>query len=392
MVCASLSHALILLSHVFSQRSRRVVKKYQTLYTRQMLIDNDPKLDFDDVLIRPKRSELGSRKDVDLIREYTFKHSQHEYKGIPILAANMTTIATGAMAYAMHDQQLSAALHKHYNVEKLVEFFMSMLANSEHSGYREHTIFYSMGILDHDREKLAEFVDKMGDHPLTYLCVDVANGYSERFVNVIKELRETYSDTVIMAGNVVTGEMVEQLILNGADIVKVGIGPGSVCTTRKMTGVGYPQLSAVIECADAAHGLGGLVCADGGCKVPGDVAKAFAAGADFVMLGGMLAGHDECGGEITSEMGDPDTAKMRFYGMSSTTAMEKHSGGVADYRASEGKEVWVPYKGPVNNTIKEILGGLRSACTYTGARRLKDLSKCTTFVQVNRQLNTKYGS
>ena len=350
-----------------------------------MLIDNDPKLDFDDVLIRPKRSELGSRKDVDLIREYTFKHSQHKYKGIPILAANMDTIATVDMAKELLKYELGTALHKHYSVPELIDFFKWILQPPQ----RDSTVFYSMGILSHDRDKLCQVRKSV---VIDYLCVDVANGYSERFVNEIKELRAIYPNTTIMAGNVVTGEMVEQLILNGADIVKVGIGPGSVCTTRKMTGVGYPQLSAVIECADAAHGLGGLVCADGGCKVPGDVVKAFAAGADFVMLGGMLAGHDECGGEIMSEMGDIDTAKMRFYGMSSTTAMEKHSGGVADYRASEGKEVWIPYKGPVENTIKEILGGLRSACTYTGARRLKDLSKCTTFVQVNRQLNTKYGA
>jgi len=346
-----------------------------------MLIDNDPKLDFDDVLIRPKRSELGSRKDVDLIREYTFKHSQQTYKGIPILAANMDTIATFEMALALDTYKLGTALHKHYSMDELADFYSTHYHVSK-------AIFYSMGILEKDLQKLEEFPFD----PPPYLCVDVANGYSERFVDVIRTIRGNYPHSTIMAGNVVSGEMVEQLILNGADIVKVGIGPGSVCTTRKMTGVGYPQLSAVIECADAAHGLGGLVCADGGCKVPGDVAKAFAAGADFVMLGGMLAGHDECGGEVTSEMGDYDTAKMRFYGMSSATAMEKHSGGVADYRASEGKEVWIPYKGPVENTIKEILGGLRSACTYTGARRLKDLSKCTTFVQVNRQLNTKYGA
>jgi len=344
-----------------------------------MLIDNDPKLDFDDVLIRPKRSELGSRKDVDLIREYTFKHSQSAYKGIPILAANMDTIATFEMAKALDTYRLGTALHKHYNMDELADFYSEYYHASK-------AIFYSMGILKKDLQKLEEFPYD----PPPYICVDVANGYSERFADVIRNIRSSYPHSTIMAGNVVTAEMTIQLILSGADIVKVGIGPGSVCTTRKMTGVGYPQLSAIIECADAAHGMGGLVCADGGCKVPGDVAKAFAAGADFVMLGGMLAGHDECGGEISSE--DGTNPRMKFYGMSSATAMEKHSGGVADYRASEGKDVWIPYRGPVKNTIQEILGGLRSACTYTGARRLKDLSKCTTFVQVNRQLNTKYGA
>jgi GMP reductase len=368
-----------------------------------MRIENDPKLDFDDVLIRPKRSVLGSRKDVDLTREFQFKYSKERFDGVPIIAANMDTIATFEMADALREHSLGAALHKHYEIDELVEYFQKI--EEEHTKLVRRkdgrdTVFYSMGILDQDCEKLNEFLEKKFSFDLPYLCVDVANGYSERFKDVIKQLREKYPDTTIMAGNVVTGEMTEQLILSGADIVKVGIGPGSVCTTRKMTGVGYPQLSAIIECADAAHGIGGLVCADGGCKVPGDIAKAFGAGADFVMLGGMLAGHDECKGEFIRDVIDikpsgayefSEPTGMKFYGMSSKEAMNKHSGGVADYRATEGKEVIVPYRGPVSNTIQQILGGLRSACTYTGARRLKDLSKCTTFVQVNRQLNTKYG-
>jgi len=352
-----------------------------------MLIDNNPKLDFDDVLIRPKRSELGSRKDVDLVRDFRFLHSERHYTGVPILAANMDTIATFEMADTLREHQLGTALHKHYSIEELKEYFEKV--EEEHTklnrrGDGKDTVFYSMGILDRDKEKLTEFLEQKFSWDLPYLCVDVANGYSERFANVIEELREAYPDTTIMAGNVVTAEMTEQLILSGADIVKVGIGPGSVCTTRKMTGVGYPQLSAIIECADAAHGLGGLICADGGCKVPGDVAKAFGAGADFVMLGGMLAGHAQCGGQIVGD-------KMEFYGMASESAMIRHSGEVANYRAAEGKTVWVDYKGPVSGTVREVLGGLRSACTYTGARRLKDLSKCTTFIQVNRQLNTVYG-
>jgi GMP reductase len=204
----------------------------------------------------------------------------------------------------------------------------------------------------------------------------------------VQRIRAAHPQLVIMAGNVVTGEMTEELLLSGADIVKVGIGPGSVCTTRKMTGVGYPQLSAVIECADAAHGLGGHICADGGCTTPGDVAKAFGAGADFVMLGGMFAGHDESGGELVERNGEKF---KRFYGMSSKTAMEKYAGGVAEYRAAEGKEVLVPYRGPVADTVQEILGGVRSACTYVGARRLKEFSKRTTFVRVTQQANEVFG-
>jgi GMP reductase len=216
------------------------------------------------------------------------------------------------------------------------------------------------------------------------ICLDVANGYTERFVDFLKRLRDTYPNLVIMAGNVVTGEMVEELILSGADIVKIGIGPGSVCTTREKTGVGYPQLSAIIECADAGHGLGGHVCADGGCTSPGDVAKAFAAGADFIMLGGMLSGHDECLGEVIEEDGQKF---KRFYGMSSAEAMEKYHGSVAEYRASEGRSVNVPYRGAVKNTVLDILGGIRSTCTYVGAQRLKELSKRTTFIRVTKQLN-----
>jgi GMP reductase len=356
-----------------------------------MRIENDPKLDFDDVLIRPKRSVLGSRKAVDLVRQYHFKHSCNSFTGIPIIAANMSTIGTYAMAEELEKYALGTALHKHYTVQSLFKYFQSI----SHKQF----VFYSMGILEQDLEK---FNAVASEAIIDFLCVDVANGYSERFVDFLKELRDTNPAITIMAGNVVTGEMVEQLILNGVDIVKVGIGPGSVCTTRKMTGVGYPQLSAILECMDAAHGLGGLICADGGCRVPGDVAKAFGAGADFVMLGGMFAGHDECEGDLVREMiGMEDSGApifgpptgMKFYGMSSSTAMEKYSGGVADYRASEGKEVIVPYRGPVKDTVQQILGGLRSACTYTGARTLKDLSKCTTFVRVNsgRQLNTVFG-
>jgi GMP reductase len=215
---------------------------------------------------------------------------------------------------------------------------------------------------------------------IRFICLDVANGYTEKFVNYVRTIRGLFPEHVIIAGNVVTREMTEALILAGANIIKAGIGPGSVCTTRKVAGVGYPQLSCIMECADAAHGLGGYVLSDGGCTCPGDVAKAFGAGADFVMIGGMFAGTDEAAGETTEE-------GKEFYGMSSATAMVKHSGGVATYRAAEGKKVFVKEVGPVASVMQQILGGVRSACTYVGAARLKDLSKCTTFIRVNRQLN-----
>jgi len=223
-----------------------------------------------------------------------------------------------------------------------------------------------------------------------FVCIDAANGYTRRFCDFIKRVREEHPALIIIAGNVVTGEMTEQLILNGADIVKVGIGSGSVCTTRIQTGVGYPQLSAIIECADAAHGLGGHIMADGGCVCAGDVAKAFAGGADFVMLGGMLAGHEECDGELVFEDDVEEPVGMEFYGMASQTAMDKHGHSNREYRGEEGKTVTVPYRGPVEHTANDILGGIRSACTYVGAKRLKDLTKCTTFVRVNDTHNRIY--
>jgi GMP reductase len=342
-------------------------------------IEHEIRLDFKDVLIRPKRSTLTSRSDVDITREFVLRHAGVKYHGIPIIASNMDATGTLEMARALDAFGLSTALHKHYDEAGIVTFFRSLA--------RKSAAFYSMGITKADEEKFRRVMDAAGD-ALEYVCIDVANGYHENFVTFVTRIRTLYPRLVIMAGNVVTGEMTEELILSGADIVKVGIGPGSVCTTRKMTGVGYPQLSAIIECADAAHGLSGLICADGGCTTPGDVAKAFGGGADFVMLGGMFAGHDESGGDTVERDG---ATFMRFYGMSSKAAMERYAGGVAGYRAAEGKEVLVPYRGPVANTAQEILGGVRSACTYVGARRLKELSKRTTFVRVTQQINEVFG-
>uniref|UniRef100_UPI00358F7ACB GMP reductase 1-like isoform X1 n=1 Tax=Myxine glutinosa TaxID=7769 RepID=UPI00358F7ACB len=338
-------------------------------------VDADIKLDFKDVLFRPKRSSLKSRSEVDLMRTFTFRNSKRSYRGIPVIAANMDTVGTFAMARALSKHFMFTTIHKHYSVEQWKQFA------SKHRDCLPH-MAVSAGSGKADMEKLTSIVEAVPE--LEYICLDVANGYSEHFVDVVRRTRERFPEQTIMAGNVVTGEMVEELILSGADIIKVGIGPGSVCTTRKKTGVGYPQLSAVIECADAAHGLKGHIISDGGCTCPGDVAKAFGAGADFTMLGGMLAGHDECGGETLDRNGK----KFKiFYGMSSDTAMEKYAGGIADYRASEGKAVEVPYLGDVEHTIRDILGGLRSTCTYVGAAKLKELGRRTTFIRVTQQVN-----
>jgi len=341
-----------------------------------MRIEEDIKLGFKDVLIRPKRSTLKSRSDVELQREFTFKHPGCSWSGVPVIAANMDTVGTFRMAQALASFDVLTAVHKHYSVEQWREF----VARVPESILRH--VMVSTGTSEADFVKMKQILALSPF--LTFICIDVANGYSEHFVNFVQKARDACPDKVICAGNVVTGEMVEELILSGADIVKVGIGPGSVCTTRVKTGVGYPQLSAVIECADAAHGLSGQIVSDGGCSVPGDVAKAFGGGADFVMLGGMLAGHDECEGTLVGENGEKF---MLFYGMSSESAMNRHVGGVAEYRAAEGKTVKLPLRGPVENSIRDILGGLRSACTYVGASRLKELTKRTTFIRVAEQEN-----
>ena len=374
-----------------------------------MRIESDVKLDYSSVLIRPKRSTLGSRKSVDLHRGFNFRNfkpvtdqpEQKHWRGVPIMASNMDGGGSFEVADKLAQDGMFTCLVKTYSAMQLVGFF-----DDPDKPQRKEFVAYSMGITEEDHDKFRLVYEQAPD--IKYVCIDVANGYSERFLEFVKQFRTLYPHIVIIAGNVVTADQTQELILNGADIVKVGIGPGSVCTTRIKTGVGYPQLSAVFECADAAHGLGGHIIADGGCTCPGDVAKAFAGGADFVMLGGMLAGHDEGGGEvITKHFAIGEATKLdngnflphyeekqfvQFYGMSSKAANDKHFEGLKEYRASEGRDVLVPYRGELKNTLQDILGGLRSTCTYAGAARLKHLSKCTTFVLVDNQYNKVYES
>ena len=369
-----------------------------------MRLEEDIKLDYKDVLIRPKRSTLKSRSEVSLGRRTKFRNYEppfphniedYHYDGIPIMAANMDGVGTMEMADVLGSGEIFTCLVKTYTAEELIDFFYGDGLN------RTDYVAMSIGTSESDYNKLCQVYEKCEDN-LKYVCMDIANGYSEHFAQHVRKVRENFPHLVIIAGNVVTREMTEELILAGADIVKVGIGPGSVCTTRIQTGVGYPQLSAVIECADAAHGLGGHIIADGGCTTPGDVAKAFAAGADFVMLGGMLAGHDEGGGEVLTkfyETAEVDNEGYRvreakqfvqFYGMSSKSANEKHFGGLKDYRSSEGRTVLVPYRGPVAATVQEILGGVRSTCTYVGASNIKHLPKCATFIRCTQTHNSVY--
>lgn len=338
-----------------------------------MRIEEGVKLDFCDVLIRPKRSDAPSRKSIVLDRVFRCRASDRTLECVPIIAANMSTTGTLAMADAMARCRMLTCLHKFYGLSDLITFFAE-----QHSAA---SCFYTLGIKEEDFEKLDEFSKSFTPDKL---CIDVANGYTRYFVEKVKRLRERFPHTIIMAGNVATPDMVQELVLAGADIVKIGIGPGSVCVTRLKTGIGYPQLSAVIECADAAHGLHGLICADGGCTTSGDIAKAMGGGADFVMLGGMLAGTSECEGTRTDE-------GLTFFGMASHEAQAQFYGGVKDYAAAEGKCVTVPDKGPARPLLRDIKGGLRSACAYVGAAELRELSKCTTFVRVARTHNVVYG-
>jgi len=381
-----------------------------------MRIDPEIKLDYKDVLLRPKRSELTSRKDVNLMRTFTFKNAgadgagnpSYGWTGIPIVASNMDTVGTFETAKALAKYHMLTCISKHYDSKKWMHK-MNGYGVYKSKEQREGTIWEhnpnsrcshnriyehmspSIGIKYH--ESNYDDIDFLRDlcfrfYHTKFVCIDAANGYTSRFCDFIKRVREEHPALIIIAGNVVTGEMTEEILLSGADIVKVGIGGGSVCTTRIQTGVGYPQLSAIIECADAAHGIGGHIMADGGCVCAGDVAKAFCAGADFVMLGGMLAGHTESAGE--EEIIDGEKNKV-FYGMSSDTAMNKYHGGVAEYRSSEGKTVRIKHRGLIRNTVENILGGLRSTCTYIGAKKLKDMPKCATFVRVSQQSNEIFG-
>tara|TARA_Y100000780_G_scaffold174177_1_gene159258 strand:- start:253 stop:1290 length:1038 start_codon:yes stop_codon:yes gene_type:complete len=341
-----------------------------------MIIEDDIKLDYSDVLIRPKRSTLTSRFDVEMERTYTFYHSRKEWTGIPVMASNMDTTGTFEMHNELSKHGMTTCIARHYNKD----------GKKWKQAERKDKLCVMSGISNNELLELSGVVTTFPD--VAFVGLDVANGYTINFIDAIKHLRENLlPDATIIAGNVVTADMVTELIVAGVDIVKVGIGGGSVCTTRIKTGIGYPQLSSVIECADAAHGLGGHIIADGGCNSSGDVVKAFAAGADFVMIGGMFAGHEECDGELIFEDGSPEPIGMKFYGMASKTAMDRHGHSNREYRGEEGKTVTVPYCGPVKNTVIDMLGSIRSACTYIGARRLKDLSKCTTFVRVNNTHN-----
>tara|TARA_B000000557_G_scaffold258737_1_gene253596 strand:- start:256 stop:1305 length:1050 start_codon:yes stop_codon:yes gene_type:complete len=344
-----------------------------------MRINNEPKLNFEDVLLQPKRSTLSSRKDVDMTRKFTFRNSSKVMNFTPIFASNMDGVGTFSMAKVLQEYKMMTVITKTTTPEQ----WKAAVGN----GVRLQSVSVCTGtnkMFDDDAEDYRNMQDILKMFPdIKMITVDVANAYHQNMVGFITKIREEYPDKVIVAGNVVTPEMTEELIINGADVVKIGIGPGSVCTTRTMTGVGVPQFSAIVECADAANGVDGHIMADGGCTQPGDIAKALGGGAHMVMIGGMLAGHDESEQEVKD-------GQIEFYGMSSDRAREVHGKRKDGYRGNEGRLISLPYRGPVSNTVEDILGGVRSACTYIGARRLKDMPKCATFVTTQNVINRVY--
>lgn len=376
-----------------------------------MQIIEETQLDFSDVLIKPRRSTLASRKEADLNREYKFKWSNETVTGTGIMQANMGTIGNFEVSKKLLKNGLFACLHKHHNLDDLIKFYNSL----DESEYKR--CFLSVGL--RDKEDGINKINKICNtcaYGFPPICIDVPNAYIPQVKELVIEMRDKFPTAIIMVGNVVTGDITEDLILSGADIVKVGIGNGAQCITRKQTGCGRPQFSAIIECSDAAHQVGGMICADGGITCPGDIGKAFGAGADFIMIGSLFAGTDEAEGDVvtkgikTNEVkpdcslndepvffsgntGIIETKKFKqFYGMSSTFAQVKFGNGKPSYRASEGRVTLVPYVGSVDEVIEEFLGGLRSTMTYLGAKRLKDIPKCCVFYKVNNQLNRMYES
>lgn len=352
-------------------------------------------LDFKDVLIQPAKSALSSRSQVNLVSQYHFKHSPYTYSGTPIIVANMDTTGTMGAATVMAQHHCMTALHKHYSIDQLTQFFTVSSNEQELFENNQHRIqhsFYSMGIVNSDLEKFQSVVKQVGigqENGIKMVCIDVANGYMSSFQDFCKYMRDTYPDLIIMAGNVVDADITSELLAQGVDIVKVGIGSGSVCQTRVVAGTGRPQFSAILDCQEAAQKAAGYTVSDGGITCIADFSKAFAAGCFGVMAGGIFSGHQESEGQIIQKEGKQF---LEFYGMSSETAMDKYSGGLAKYKASEGKKVYIPFKGSLENTISSILGGVRSAHTYVGANNLNQFRKNAQFYRVSQEVNEIYGS
>jgi GMP reductase len=358
----------------------------------------DKYLDFKDVLILPKKSNLNSRKEVILEKTIIFQNGV-SWTGIPIVAANMTSVGTLEIYKVLSTYKIITALHKFHKLQDLLDY------NKENSDSKLNLDYFmiSTGISDDDYVNLKHILENFD---CKFICVDIANGYISKFIEFCKVIRNEYPTKIILAGNVCTTEGIELLNSAEIDIHKVGIGGGSACTTRIQTGIGMPQLSCVLECVQECKEINRInfeiyyeydqhkhnksfILSDGGITCPGDLAKAFGAGADFVMIGGAFSGHDENPGQIIIDE-KTGTKHKFFYGMSSSYAMKNNyaANNNTNYRSSEGRELKVPYKGALKNTIENYLGGLRSACTYTNSANLDELAHNTKFIIVNNQYNS----
>ena len=340
----------------------------------------DTYLDFGDVLIRPRRTTLKSRSEVNLVREFKFKHSPKIMSLVPIMASNMDTTGTFEVYKVLSEHKLLTCLSKFLTLDDYKEFMKDNIMDP-------NLFVVTVGIRESEFEKMCKIVEYT---KCNWICVDVANGHMQCLVDYCRKIRDRFPDKVLIAGNVAIPEMTEELIINGkVDVVKCGIGGGSVCLTRKKTGVGVPQMATIDECSDVAHKNSAHIISDGGITCPGDASKAFVAGADFIMMGGQFAGHDENPGELIE---DDDGKKYKmFYGMSSKHAMEKHYGKMEKYRSSEGRNIKIPYKGSLHNTVEDYLGGIRSCCTYIDAKKIKHMPKCGKVHPVSSQINNHFG-
>lgn len=361
-----------------------------------MQISNEIQLDYDDILLLPNRSKSASRKTVDIEREFLFYHSPRKWKGTPIFAANMANTGTLAMSLELSKYKFCTALHKFYDLEVIIPHFNQNLNNKDY-------IWYTTGIRGEDFSKLENFLKEVSFQP--NIVIDVPNGYTDDFVRICSTIRNMCHDSIIMAGNVCTSNMVQEIILHGGvDIVKCGNSFGGACRTKNKTGIGRPMFSTVLDCSNSAHGLKsnhkkmGLICADGGCKAVGDICKAIGGGADFIMLGSIFAGCDENEGDWEYEyktifdtwepvpyQGDKTITRkksLKFYGMSSHHAQLKHYNEIREYATSEGTTLSIPYKGGVQGVVQDILGGIRSCCSYSGVDEIENLHKAANFIRL----------
>ena len=335
-----------------------------------MFYSSEKKLNFKDVLIVPKSSKINSRKDVILDTKILFPASGINWTGVPIMASNMDNVGTFEMGFALQNFHMTNAVSKFYNKDAWVK--------SISNGLDLEFNFITFGLQEiSEIDEIISYILQKTNKNIKTIVFDIPNGYIEKFSKIISEARKEFPKLGIIAGNVVTAEGVRLLMDSGADGVKVGIGSGGVCDTTETTGIGYPQLSAAIDCSLEVKKYNGFIVSDGGVKITGDISKAFAAGSGFVMLGSLLAAHKESMAPIIRK----DNKNFReLYGMSSTQAMTKHYGGVADYRTSEGKSILVEDRGPVKNTLNKILGAMRSTCTYINAKNIGEIHENSSFI------------